>query len=239
MDAVTQFGKAERKFEFIGDDNDRQLESLWKDTEIGNVLPWEDIEDETKRLLALRRASTDATITGNDNGEQECDREARRDEAESYEEVIFGLRRPDSVVVDWANKVLFVLEFKRTSDQRRDCRERGASRAKAQHDVLVKSLEKVAREAEDGNEGWKIKLLTFVGGTSGSVNVKTFNDNMQELQVLESKRNAIRNGLVSKLLNAQDAVLCSYFAQRAETRGDHQVQECNGNEIFQGLGNYE
>jgi hypothetical protein len=178
LDAVTQFGKAERKFEFIGDDNDRQLESLWKDTEIGNVLPWEDIEDETKRLLALRRASTDATITGNDNGEQECDREARRDEAESYEEVIFGLRRPDSVVVDWANKVLFVLEFKRTSDQRRDCRERGASRAKAQHDVLVKSLEKVAREAEDGNEGWRIKLLIFVGGTSGSVNVKTLNNNM-------------------------------------------------------------
>ena len=38
--------------------------------------------------------------------------------------------------------------------------------------------------AEDGNEGWKIKLLIFVGGTSGSVNVKMFNDNMQELQVL-------------------------------------------------------
>jgi hypothetical protein len=74
LGAITKFGKAERKFEFIGDDKDRQLESLWKDTEIGNVLPWEDIEDETKRLLALRRASTDATITGNDNGEQECDR---------------------------------------------------------------------------------------------------------------------------------------------------------------------
>ena len=115
---------------------------MWKDTEIGNVLPWEDIEDEAERLLALRRASTDATITGNDNGEQECDREARLDEAESYEEVIFGRRRPDSVVVDWANKVLFVLESKHTSDQRRDYRERGESRAKAQHDVLVKGLER-------------------------------------------------------------------------------------------------
>jgi hypothetical protein len=81
-------------------------------------------------------------------------------------------------VVDWANKVLFVLEFKHTSDQRRDYRERGESRAKAQHDVLVKSLEKVAREAEDGNKGWKIKLLIFVGGTRGSVNVKTLNNNM-------------------------------------------------------------
>ena len=80
---------------------------------------------------------------------------------------------------------------------RRDYRERGESRAKAQHDVLVKSLEKVVRKTEDGNESWKIKLLIFVRGTSGSVNVKTFNYNMQELQVLESKRNVIRQGLSS------------------------------------------
>ena len=66
------------------------------------------------------------------------------DEAESYEEVSFGRRQPDSVVVDRTNKVLFVyflflqeqikdiiiIEFKHTSDQRRDFRERGESRAK-------------------------------------------------------------------------------------------------------------
>jgi hypothetical protein len=127
-------------------------------------------------------------------------------------------------VVDWANKVLFVLEFKRTSDQRRDYRERGESRAKAQHDILIKSLEKLARDADDENAGRKIKLLIIVGGTSGSVNVKTFNDSMQELQVIESKRNMIRKGLAFELLNAQDAVLCSCFAQKAEARCDSQVQ---------------
>ena len=90
LGAVTNFGKAEHKFDFIGDDKDRQLESLWKDTEIVNVLPWEDIEDEAERLLELRRASQDATTKDNDNGEQKCDREAGRDEADSYDEVIFG-----------------------------------------------------------------------------------------------------------------------------------------------------
>jgi hypothetical protein len=237
--AITNFGKAERKFEFIGDDKDRQLESLWKDTEIGNVLPWEDIEDEAERMLELRRDSQDATTKDNENGEQKCDQEVMRDGADSYEEVIFGRRRPDSVVVDWANKVPFVLEFKRTSDQRRDYRERGESRAKAQHDILIQSLEKVARDADDENEGWKIKLLIFVGGTSGSVNVKTFNDKLQELQVIESKWNAIRKGPAFELLNAQDAVLCSYFAQRAEARGERQVQVGNRMETFQGLGNFK
>ena len=62
-------------------------------------------------------------------------------------------------MVDWANKVLFVLEFKRTSDQRRDYRERGGSRARTQHDILIKSLEKMASDAEGENKGWKIKLM--------------------------------------------------------------------------------
>ena len=30
----------------------RQLESLWRETKIRNVLPWEDIADEAERLLA-------------------------------------------------------------------------------------------------------------------------------------------------------------------------------------------
>jgi hypothetical protein len=64
-----------------------------------------------ERLLELRRDSQDATTEDTDYGEQKCGREVGRDEAESYEEVIFGRRRPQSVVVDWTNNVLFVLEF--------------------------------------------------------------------------------------------------------------------------------
>ena len=59
-----------------------------------------------------------------------------------------------------------MLEFKRTSDQRRDYRERGESQAMAQHDILIRSLKKVAEDAEGENGGWKIKLIIFVGGTS-------------------------------------------------------------------------
>ncbi len=59
-----------------------------------------------------------------------------------------------------------------------------------------------------------------MGGTRGSVHVQTFNSNLQEPGVVESKRNAIRRGFVHELLNAQDTVLCSYFAQRAGTKND-------------------
>ena len=65
------------------------------------------------------------------------------------------------------------------------------------------------------------------GGTCGFVHVQTFNSNLKELGVVESKRNAIRRGFVHELLNAQDTVLCSYFAQRAGTKNDGCGQKSN------------
>jgi hypothetical protein len=134
---------------------------------------------------------------------------------------------------------MYILEFKRTSDQRQDYRERGQSRARDQHDVLVKSLETVANKAEGESAGCTVKLIIFVGGTCGSVHVQTFNSNLKELGVIESKQNAIWRGFVHELLNAQATVLCSYFAQRAGTKNDGCGQKSKVEEIFQGLERFE
>jgi hypothetical protein len=56
----------------------------------------------------------------------------------------------------------------------------------AQHDILIRSLVKVAGDSEGENGGWKITLIFFVVGTSGSVNgsicapheEQTLNDNL-------------------------------------------------------------
>ena len=50
------------------------------------------------------------------------------------------------------------------------------------------------------------------------VHVKTFNDNLKELQVIESKRNAIgAKGLVYELLNAQDTVYVCMLRREMES----------------------
>ncbi len=46
--------------------------------------------------------------------------------------------------------------------------------------------------------------------------------------MVESKRNTIRRGFVHELLNAQDTVLCSYFAQRKGTKNDGCGQKSQG-----------
>ena len=112
--------------------------------------------------------------------------------------------------------MVYVLEFKRTSDQRRDYREKGEVR---QHDVLIRSLGKVAGETESAGERWKVKLIVFVGGTCGSVHVQSFNDNLKELGVVD----------------AQDTVLCSYFAQREGAIKGDEGRRNTAAEVFQGL----
>ena len=91
------------------------------------------------------------------NQEQDDDRIVNRDETDPYNEVIFGRRRPDSVAIEWTGKTVYVLEFKRTLDQRQDYREQGERRARVQHDVLVRSLDTVAKEAEGESAGWTVK----------------------------------------------------------------------------------
>jgi hypothetical protein len=231
--AISTHGEAKRSLEVLGGNKDRQLHTLWKETKIGEILPWEDIEEEAEELIARSRVERRASASNQANQQRED--ESGGDEKDPSEEVIFGQRRPDSLAIDWTNKMVYVLEFKRTSDQRRDYREKAESRARAQHDVLIRSLEKVAGETESEGERWKVKLIVFVGGTCGSVHVQTFNCNLKELGVLESKRGAIRKGLVQELLYAQDTVLCSYFAQREGATNGGKGRRSTAAEVFQGL----
>ena len=119
----------------------------------------EDVEGESERLLDSTRANDQDSENSRVSKEQDDDRIVDRDETDPYNEVIFGRRRPDSVAIEWTSKTLYILEFKRTSDQRQDYRERGESRARDQHDVLVKSLETVAKKAEGESAGWTVKLM--------------------------------------------------------------------------------
>jgi hypothetical protein len=60
-------------------------------------------------------------------------------------DTVFGRRRPDSIAVEWNSKVLYVLEFKRTSDQRRYYRERG----KPVHGLNTTSSSKASRRWQE------------------------------------------------------------------------------------------
>jgi len=44
--AISTHGEAKRSLEVLGGDKDRQVHTLWKETKIGEILPWDDIDSE-------------------------------------------------------------------------------------------------------------------------------------------------------------------------------------------------
>ena len=57
LGAISKHWEAKRDVEFIWENKDRQLESLRRETRIGDGLPWEDIADEAQRLLDINKVS--------------------------------------------------------------------------------------------------------------------------------------------------------------------------------------
>ena len=93
--------------------------------------------------------------------------------------------------------------------------EKATAAAQEQYISLLTGLQTVSQV-----KGWKVQQVVFVGGTCGSVHVETFNKNMKALGVLESKWDLIRQKLARRLLEEQDKVLRSYFAQKGGERGE-------------------
>ena len=54
---ISTHGESTRDLEFIGWDKDKQLEKLWAETKIGDILPWDEIPDELERLLESDQAT--------------------------------------------------------------------------------------------------------------------------------------------------------------------------------------
>ena len=97
-----------------------------------------------------------------------------------------------------------MIEFKRAFERYGGAQEKTRVKAERQHDSLVRGLTVALNDS-----AWRVTLVVFVGGMCGSV----FNANMELMGVVESERNAIRKRHVWKLLEEQDRVLRSYYAQ--------------------------
>jgi hypothetical protein len=124
---------------------------------------------------------------------------------EQYQERFW--RRLDGIGLDTVTKEFLATEFKRTQDARNNYVESATAVAQERYKGLLAGLQAVVQV-----KGWKVQIV-FVGVTCGSMHVESFNGNMKALGVLESKWDPIRKKLVRRLLEEQDKVLRSYFAQ--------------------------
>jgi hypothetical protein len=144
---------------------------------------------------------------------------------EHYQER-FWRQRLDRIGLDMVNKEFLDIEFKRTRDARSNYVERATSVAQEQYTSVLTGLQAVGQV-----KGWKVQQIVFEGGTCGSVHVESFNKNMKALGVLESQWDPTCKKLVRRLLEEQDKVLRSYFAQKGGARS-----QGGGRDSWQGSG---
>ena len=127
------------------------------------------------------------------------------------------------MVLDKEEKVCYVLEFKRTFKRYGGAQEQTRQKAERQSGNLVRGLSKAPEDE------WRVILIVVVRGMCSSVKEPVFNANMELMGVIESERNAIRKRHVWKLLEGQDRVLKSYYAQhKGFDRGGHGTQGQTG-----------
>ena len=81
--AISTHGEATRDLEFIGGDKEKQLEKLWAETKIGDILPWDEIADEAERLLESDQATRRAPDDDQADKEQEDYQEVDRDDTDT------------------------------------------------------------------------------------------------------------------------------------------------------------
>ena len=205
MGGITKHGSAKRSIEILERDKEQTLKTLWREEKLDEFFPRQELVEEMHKLHEEHREAKRKVREDSDMGDAG---ETAEEEKEFSEEEAIWARKLDGAAIDKEKKILYVLEFKRTTDQREEYEEGARVRAEKQYEDLVQGLLRVGRKQ---NQGWTAKQITFVGGTCGSVNVTSFEENLKELQVLESKWGKMRADLARKLLEEQDTVFRRYY----------------------------
>ena len=182
------------KLVMISIEAEQTIGTLWDQDECSAFCTKEELWEESKlaeMAIPLRDRDESALVSEQDFEER------------------FWRRRLDGIAMDRSGKKCFPIEFKRTQDGRHTYQERATDRAEEQYRSLLVGLKAIG-----DRKGWQVQQLVFVGGTCGSVDESTYNDNMKLLEVPEGKWGAIRKRMARRLLEEQDKVLRSYFAQK-------------------------
>ncbi len=57
--SIMEHGEAERDFLFLGEDKDKQLTTLWRDTEIEHLFPWTEVEEAARSIMSGEQEDAD------------------------------------------------------------------------------------------------------------------------------------------------------------------------------------
>jgi len=96
----------------------------------------------------------------------------------------FWGRRPDGVAINEALKIVYILEFKRSTDRDEGFLEVKDAEANEQHKSIIGTLKAAAPE-------WEFEQINFVVGKRGSVVESNFYTKLKKLDIQERKKDKL------------------------------------------------
>jgi len=118
----------------------------------------------------------------------------------------FWGRRPDGVAINEALKIVYILEFKRSTDRDEGFLEVKDAEANAQHRSIIGALKAAAPE-------WEFEPINFVVGNRGSVVESDFYTKLKKLDIQEVKKDKLFANPVTQVCEAHNRVIVSFLQQ--------------------------
>ena len=118
----------------------------------------------------------------------------------------FWGRRPDGVAINEALKIVYILEFKRSTDRDEGFLEVKDAEAHEQHKSVISALKAAAPE-------WEFEHINFVVGNRGSVVENDFYTKLKKLDIQEAKKDKLFADHVTQVCEAHNQAIVSFLQQ--------------------------
>jgi len=115
-------------------------------------------------------------------------------------------RRPDGVAINEALKIVYILEFKRSTDRDEGFQEAKDAEANEQHKSIIGALKAAALE-------WEFEQVDFVVGNRGSVVESDFYTKIKKHDIQEGKKDKLFADHVTQACEAHYRVSVSFLQQ--------------------------
>jgi len=116
----------------------------------------------------------------------------------------FWGRRPDGVAINVALKIVYILEFKRSTDRDEGFLEVKDAEANEQHKIIICALKAAALE-------WDFEQINFAVGNRGSVVESDFYTKLKKLEIQEGIKDKLFANHVTQVCEAHNRVIVSFL----------------------------
>jgi hypothetical protein len=173
------------------------MSTLWQEEEFKQKCSRE------SSVLTEKAADIDKTIAvkEHERARAHCDFDPTM-----FHENRFWNRRPDGIVINKNHRILYILEFKLSSDRNKDFLRVKEDEANEQHSSIIEALRAAALE-------WTFEQINFVAWRRGAVVEDDFYNKLEKLNVQAGNRGKILLAHVQRICEAHDTVMRSYYQQ--------------------------